>query len=138
MPNRLTKGEGLFGALTTEGDLVVEGYSSQVRTATTVADGASMALSAANVVNQGILSATPTTARNVQLPTAATVIALVGATEGTTVEFSVINLDGTNALTMTVNTGTTIVGSASVAANTSGRFAARVASSTAIVVYRIA
>lgn len=145
--NRFTKGKGLFGALTSgattmssasvSGNLDVTGQLKHVRTVANIADGGSMAASAANVVTSRLITATPTTARNVQLPTAATIIALTGATVGTTVEFLVANLAAsTHDLTLTVNTGTTIQGSAVVAANTNGSFLVRVASGTTVVVYR--
>lgn len=147
--NRLTKGRALVGALnvtagtlvageaSVSGNLAVDGQLKQLRTIGNIADGGSMAASAANVVTNRIITATPTEARNVQLPTAASIIALTGATVGTTVEFLVVNLaSATHGLTLTVNTGLTIQGSAAVAANTNGSFLVRVASATTVVVYR--
>jgi hypothetical protein len=97
-----------------------------------------MAFTAANLLG-GIVTATPTEARNLQAPTAATVIAAVDATTETGLgfEFTVINLAAdTHALTLTVNTGTTIVGSAVISAASSATFVARLASTTAVVLYR--
>lgn len=161
MTNLITKGEAVAGKLTASqdvtagddlvagddltvgddasvaGDLSVTGQLKHVRNIANIEDGASMTASAANVVTSRIITATPTEARNIQLPTAASIIALTGATVGTTVEFLVVNLAAaTHALTLTVNTGLTIQGSAAVAANTNGSFLVRVASGTTVVVYR--
>lgn len=143
MANRLTKGLGLFGGINTSGDAVVKGKLSvsgqvrQIRTLANVADGGSMAATAAGVVTSRIVTATPTEARNLQLPTAATIIALTGATVGTTVEFLVVNLaTATHGLTLTVNTGLTIQGSAAVAAATNGSFLVRVTTGSTVVVFR--
>ncbi|NBR70498.1 MAG: hypothetical protein EBT75_00115 [Proteobacteria bacterium] len=119
------------------GDLSVTGQFQQIRSLANIADGGSMAATAAQVVTSRIITATPTTARNIQLPAAADIIALTGSTVGTTVEFLVVNLAATtHALTLTVNTGTTIQGSATIAANTNNAFLVRVASSTTVVVYK--
>lgn len=160
MTNLISKGEAVAGKLTASqdveakddliagddltvgddatvsGDLSVTGQLKQVRSLANIADGGSMAATAANVVTSRIITATPTEARNIQLPAAAEIIALTGATVGTTVEFLVVNLAAsTHALTLTVNTGTTIQGSASIAANTNQSFLVRVASGTTVVVY---
>lgn len=145
--NRLTKGRGLFGAITSgpttasslsvSGNVDVTGQLKQVRSLANIADGGSMVATAAQVVTSRIVTATPTEARNIQLPTAANTIALTGATVGTTVEFLVANLAAaTHGLTLTVNTGLTIQGSAAVAANTNGSFLVRVTSATTVVVFR--
>lgn len=137
MANRLTKGKGLFGSLRTNGPVRAKRLS-EVRAANTVADGASMTISAAQFYTDGIVSATPTTARDIQAPTAAAIIALAnGYATGDSFEFTLINLAGaTHALTLTVNTGLTIVGSAAVSAASSGTWLVRVASSTTVVCYR--
>lgn len=160
MTNLISKGEAVAGKLTASqdveakddliagddltvgddatvsGDLSVTGQLKQVRSLANIEDGGSMAATAANVVTSRIITATPTTARDIQLPAAADIIALTGATVGTTVEFLVVNLAAsTHALTLTVNTGTTIQGSASIAANTNQSFLVRVASGTTVVVY---
>lgn len=160
MTNLISKGEAVAGKLTASqdveakddliagddltvgddatvsGDLSVTGQLKQVRSIANIADGGSMAATAANVVTSRIITATPTEARDIQLPAATEIIALTGATVGTTVEFLVVNLAAsTHALTLTVNTGTTIQGSAAVAANTNQSFLVRVASGTTVVVY---
>lgn len=149
-PLRLTKGEAVAGELISNGevsvgtdlevadDAYVTGAFGKGVTVTTEADGASMAISAAELLG-GIIVATPTEARNIQAPTAALLIEAVDAdTEtGLGFEFTVINLAAdTHALTLTVNTGTTIVGSATIAAATSATFVARLASTSAVVIYR--
>ena len=138
MANLLTKGKGLFGSLRTSGPIRTSGRFSEKRAANTVADGASMVISAAQLYTDGIVSATPTAARNIQAPTAASIIALAnGYATGDTFEFTLVNLAAaTHALTLTVNTGLTIVGSAAVAAASSGTWLVRVASASTVVCYR--
>ena len=137
MANRLSKGKGLFGSVRSSGP-VRSARSSEVRAANTVADGGSMAISAAQFYTDGIVSATPTAARNIQAPTAAAIIALAnGYATGDTFEFTLVNLAAaTHVLTLTVNTGLTIVGSAAVSAASSGTWLCRIASSTTVVLYR--
>lgn len=149
-PLRLTKGEAIAGELISNNEVVVgtdlevaddayvTGAFGKGVTVTTEADGASMAISAAELLG-GIIVATPTEARNIQAPTAEALVEAVDAdTEtGLGFEFTVINLAAsTHALTLTVNTGTTIVGSATIAAATSATFVARLASTSAVVIYR--
>jgi hypothetical protein len=97
-----------------------------------------MTFTAANLLS-GIVTATPTEARNIQAPTASALITAVDAdTEtGLGFEFTIINLAGaTHALTLTVNTGTTLVGSVTIAAASSATFVARLAATDAVVIYR--
>jgi hypothetical protein len=161
-PLRLTKGEAVAGKLISNSDIDASGditATGQVEVGTdlevaddayvtgafgkgvavtNITDGASMTFTAANLLS-GIVTATPTQARNLQAPTAAALIAAVDAeTEtGLGFEFTVINLAAdTHALTLTVNTGTTLVGSATIAAASSATFVARLASTSAVVIYR--
>lgn len=53
------------------------------------------------------------------------------------VDWTVINTGGTNAFTVTASTGHTIVGTAAVAANTSGRFRTRKTAANTFVTYRM-
>ena len=53
-------------------------------------------------------------------------------------DFSIINIGGTNAATVTANTGCTLVGTAAVAANTSCIWRARKTSDATYVFYRVA
>lgn len=137
MANRLTKGNGLFGALRANGPVRANTLTVK-KAANTVTDGGSMAITAAQAVTDGIVSATPTQARNIQAPTASAILALMpNYKAGDTFEVTIINLAAsTHALTLTVNTGTTIVGSATISAASSGTYLVRVASSTAVVFYR--
>jgi hypothetical protein len=102
-----------------------------------IADGGSMAATAANVLTS-IITATPTASRDIQLPTGA---ALDLATEfaiDDSFDFSVITL-AAFALTLTVNTGVTIVGSAATGAGagSAARFRIRKTAANTFVVYRI-
>ena len=102
-----------------------------------IADGASMIATAANVLT-GIVTATPTQARDIQLPTGANLDLATQWAIGDSFDFSVITL-AAFALTLTVNTGVTIVGSAATAgtAGASARFRVRKTAADTFVVYRI-
>jgi hypothetical protein len=149
-PLRLTKGEAVAGQLISNDevkvgtdlevadDAYVTGAFGKGVSVADITDGVSMTFTAANLLT-GLVTATPTTARNLQAPTAAALITAVDAdTEtGLGFEFTVINLAAaTHALTLTVNTGTTLVGSVTIAAATSATFVARLDSTTAVVIYR--
>ena len=102
-----------------------------------IADGGSMAATAANVLT-GIITATPTASRDIQLPTGANLDLATEWAVGDSFDFSVITL-AAYALTLTVNTDVTIVGSAATAATTgaSARFRCRKTAANTFVVYRI-
>lgn len=103
-----------------------------------IADGGSMVMTAANCLT-GIVTATPTQARNVQLPTAAAIIAATQIAIDESFDWSLITL-AAFALTATTNTGNTPVGLMATGA-TSGsaaRFRTRRDSATTVVTYRIA
>lgn len=149
--NRLTRGKALVGALsidvqdltvsddvTVGGDIRVTGNASVTRSAATIADGGSMVASAANIMTNTIVSATPTEARNVTTGTASAIIALAtGYSVGDTTEFTVINLAAaTHALTLQGGSGVSIVGSAVVSAASSATFYVRIASASTVVLYR--
>jgi hypothetical protein len=144
MSNRLTKGEALVGAVKTDADMnigddaYITGAFGKGVAVTNIADGASMTFTAANLLS-GIVTATPTEARNIQAPTAEALVLAVdaGTDTGLGFEFTVINLAAnTHALTLTVNTGTTLVGAVTIAAASSATFVARIASDSAVVIYR--
>jgi hypothetical protein len=156
MANRLTKGEALVGKLRSDSDIdatgeisvgtdlevgddaYITGAFGKGVAVTNIADGAAMTFTAANLLT-GIVTATPTEARNLQVPTAAALIEAVDADNETGLgfEFTVINLAGaTHALTLTVNTGTELIGSVTIAAASSATFVARIASDSAVVIYR--
>ena len=102
-----------------------------------IADGGSMVATAANVLT-GIITATPTASRDIQLPTGANLDLATEWAIGDSFDFSVITL-AAFALTITVNTGVTIVGSAATAATSgaSARFRVRKTAADTFVVYRI-
>jgi hypothetical protein len=155
-PLRLTKGEAIAGKLISGSDIdsvgevnvgtdlevaddaYVTGAFGKGVAVTNIVDGASMTFTAANLLS-GIVTATPTEARNIQAPTASALITAVDAdTEtGLGFEFTIINLaSASHALTLTVNTGTTLVGSVTIAAASSATFVARLAATDAVVIYR--
>jgi hypothetical protein len=155
-PLRLTKGEAVAGKLISNSDIdstgevnvgtdlevaddaYVTGAFGKGVAVTNIADGASMTFTAANLLS-GIVTATPTEARDIQAPTASALITAVDAdTEtGLGFEFTIINLaSATHALTLTVNTGTTLIGSVTIAAASSATFVARLAATDAVVIYR--
>lgn len=102
-----------------------------------IADGGSMIATAANVLT-GIITATPTTGRSIQMPTGANLDLATEWAIGDSFDFSVITL-AAFALTITVNTGVTIVGSAATAGTSgaSARFRLRKTAADTFVVYRI-
>jgi hypothetical protein len=103
-----------------------------------IADGGTMIATAANVLT-GIITATPTQARDIQLPTGANLDLATEWAIGDSFDFSVITL-AAFALTITVNTGiTSIVGSAATGA-TSGsvaRFRLRKTAADTFTAYRV-
>ena len=151
-------GQTVFGPYSTGAVIVVESTGSQqvcyeVGTApqvkqgrlnaqiqeapTNIADGGAMAFTAASLLN-GIVTATPTASRNVQLPTGAALDLVSEFAINDSIDFSVVTL-AAFALTVTVNTGVTIVGAAATAATTgsTARFRLRKTAADTFVVYRI-
>lgn len=104
---------------------------------TNIADGGSMAATAANVLT-GIITATPTASRDIQLPTGANLDLATEWAIGDSFDFTVITL-AAFALTLTVNTGVTIVGSAATGATAgaAARFRVRKTAADTFVVYRL-
>ena len=102
-----------------------------------IADGGSMIATAANVLT-GIVTATPTATRSIQLPTGANLDLATEWAIGDSFDFSVITL-AAFALSITVNTGVTIVGSAATAATSgaSARFRVRKTAADTLIVYRV-
>jgi len=102
-----------------------------------IADGAAMIATAANVLT-GIVTATPTTTRSIQLPTGVNLDLATEWAIGESFDFSLITL-AAFALTITVNTGVTIVGAAATAATSgaSARFRLRKTAADTFIVYRI-
>lgn len=102
-----------------------------------IADGGSMIATAADVLTS-IITATPTASRNIQLPLGTALELATDWAVDDSFDFSVITL-AAFALTLTVNTGVTIVGSPATGA-TSGsaaRFRIRKTAANTFIVYRI-
>jgi hypothetical protein len=102
-----------------------------------ITDGGSMAFTAASLLG-GIVTATPTQARNVQLPLGSALDAAGTMAIGDSFDWTLITL-AAFALTITVNTGMTIVGAADTA-GTSGaaaRFRTRKTAANTFVTYRL-
>ena len=109
------------------------------RTSATVADGASMVATAAHIVTNTIVSATPTSGRALTTAIGSLIIALLpDANVGDCTEFTVVNLAAaTHAITLTAGaSGVTIVGSAVVSAASSGTWLVRYDSPTAVTFIR--
>ncbi len=104
---------------------------------TNIADGGSMVFTAASLLG-GIVTATPTAGRNVQLPTGAALDAVSEFDIGDSIDWSLITL-AAFALTITVNTNHTIVGAAATAgtAGAAARFRTRKTAADTFVTYRI-
>jgi hypothetical protein len=103
-----------------------------------ITDGAAMAFGSADML-AGIVTATPTTTRSIQLPTGASLDLVSEFAANDSIDWTLITL-AAFALTITVNTGHTIVGSAATAA-TSGaaaRFRTRKTAADTFVSYRVA
>ncbi len=132
MFNQITRGNAVVGALTVKSSL------KQLRSVTNIADGTSMVHTTAGILG-GITTATLTTARTITTPTAAALIAELGAVVGTSVQFSYINLAAYVA-TLAGGTGVTIVGLATTAATAglASRWEVVVTAPTTVSVYRIA
>ena len=102
-----------------------------------IADGGSMVMTAADLLTS-IVTATPTASRNIQLPTAAALEAATVFAIDDSFDFSIITL-AAFALTITVNTGVTIVGGAATgaASGSAARYRIRKTAANTFVVYRI-
>jgi hypothetical protein len=104
---------------------------------TDITDGGSMGFTAAALLG-GIVTATPTTGRNIQLPLASALDDAATFAVNDSFDWTLITL-AAYALTITVNTGMTIVGAAATGA-TSGsvaRFRTRKTAADTFVTYRI-
>ena len=122
---------GVAPVITDDGNWQLQGAPANI------ADGASMIATAAEVLT-GIITATPTTGRSIQMPTGANLDLATEWAIGEGFDFSVITL-AAFALTITVNTNVTIVGSAATAgtAGATARFRLRKTAADTFVVYRI-
>lgn len=154
----VTNGQTVFGSYSSGATIVVESVGSQpvfyeVGTApqvqqgrldiqvqeapTNIADGGSMAFTAASLIG-GIVTATPTAGRNIQLPTGAALDAVSEFAINDSFDWSLITL-AAFALTITVNTNMTIVGAAATAGTNGSvaRFRTRKTAADTFVTYRI-
>ena len=102
-----------------------------------IADGGSMIATAANVLT-GIVTSTLTQARNLQLPTGANLDLATEWAIGESFDCTFMTL-GAFVMTITVNTGVTIVGSAVTAATagSTARFRLRKTAADTFIAYRI-
>lgn len=155
----VTNGQTVFGAYASGATIVIESTGGQpvyyeVGTAPVVtqgrlnvqqqvtpaviADGGSMAFAAADLLS-GIVTATPTAARNIQLPTGANLDLASEFLVNDSVDWTLITL-AAFALTVTANTGHTIVGGAATGATAgnTARFRTRKTAADTFVTYRIA
>jgi hypothetical protein len=122
---------GVAPVITDDGNWQLQGAPANI------ADGASMIATAAEVLT-GIITATPTTGRSIQMPTGANLDLATEFAIGQSFDFSIITL-AAFALTITVNTNVTIVGSAATAgtAGATARFRLRKTAADTFVAYRI-
>jgi hypothetical protein len=104
-----------------------------------IPDGGSMAITAAELMT-GLITATPSAGRNVQLPTAAAIEAAASFAVDDSFDFSVQTL-AAFALTITTNTGLTLQAAGAAGPATAGfaaRYRLRKTATNAFAVYRIA
>ena len=119
-----------------------DGNQNEITLGVQVAPGAttatSVTLTAAELTG-GIYTSTNSSAVAITLPTAALTDALlVNAKVNSSFEIVFINLgSASGAITVTAGTGWTIVGSATVAISTSGRYLARKTGDAAYTLYRV-
>lgn len=86
----------------------------------------------------GIVTSTTAAAVTATLDTGAIMDAALTMAADDAFDWTAINTGGSNAFTVTASSGHTIVGTAAVAANTSGRFRTRKTAASTFVTYRIA
>jgi hypothetical protein len=156
----VTNGQTVFGSYASGATIVVESVASlpvlyevgvapvvqQWRLSTAVqvapaviADGASMAFVPADILS-GIVTATPTTSRNIQLPAGSTMDLAAEFVVNDSVDWTLITL-AAFALTITQGTaGHTIVGTAATGASSgnAARFRTRKTAADTFVTYRLA
>lgn len=138
MANLFSKGKGLMGSLRVTGVIASDTHTEHT-TVTTLTDTAETLTATQVVTNGGLLVGTPTASRAKTIPTGTlTCAALKGYAVGDTFDVNVVNLAAaTHPLVITAGTDATIVGSATVAAATSGTFRVRVSATNTVVWYRV-
>lgn len=99
---------------------------------------AAQTLTAAELLDSKLFTATPSAARTFTTATAAQIVAAItDEATGTSFEFTIVNLAAsTHAITLAGGTNVTIVGAAAVSAATSGTFVGVVQSDSTVKVYR--
>lgn len=99
---------------------------------------AAQTLTASELLDSKLFTATPTAARTFTTATAAQIVAaLTDESTGTSFEFTIVNLAAaTHAITVAGGTNVTIIGAAAVSAATSGTFVGVVQSDSTVKVYR--
>lgn len=155
----VTNGQSVFGSYASGATIVIEAVgaqsvlyeigtapsvtqwrlNSQVQVApANIADGGSMVFVPADLLT-GIVTATPTAGRNIQLPTGAAMDLASEFLVNDSIDWTLITL-AAFALTITVNTNHTIVGGAATgaAAGNTARFRTRKTAADTFVTYRIA
>lgn len=100
---------------------------------------ASQALNNIDLFTGGMMQITPSSARDLGLPTAATFIAQVLPEDFSAFSFTIINLAASSGpkVTLLTATGITLVGNMDIEAATSGSFKAVRSSSTAVDIFRL-
>jgi hypothetical protein len=97
---------------------------------------ADQTLSATDMVDNKMFSITPTTTRTLTTDTAANIISQFGSTVGEYFDFTIIDLNVTNDLTLAAGSGVTLVGHMTIRAS-SGTFRCRVDSGSAVTIYAL-
>jgi hypothetical protein len=122
---------GVAPVITDDGNWQLQGAPANI------ADGGAMIATAAEVLT-GIITATPTAGRSIQMPTGANLDLATEWAIGQSFDFTVITL-AAFVLTITVNTGVTIVGAATTAATAGAvsRFRLRKTAADTFIAYRI-
>lgn len=130
------KGNSTNGALTRK--RLEDWVTAREKVAVVAETDAAQTLTAAELLESKLFTCTPTAARTFTTATAAQLLAaLTDEATGTSFEFTIVNLAGaTHAITLAGGTDVTIVGSATVAAATSGTFVGVVQSDSTVKVYR--
>ncbi len=121
----------------TDETTVIANLEKPVQTSAVVAlSDADASLTAAQIANSKIFTIAASTTRTLTLALATEIIAAVaGYSVGMEWDLTVVNTS-TGSATLAGATGTTLVGSAVVAANTSGTWRVYIASATTVVLYR--
>jgi hypothetical protein len=138
MPGRLVFSTTLDGAASpTEAFRITNDRVRCYNQADPAAVNTTATLTVANL-KTGIITSTTAAAVTMTLPTGTdTEAGFSGIYTNMTFEWSVINTGATNAVTVQGGTGHTLVGSGTVAASNSGRFASRRTASNTFVTYRL-